>query len=191
MTLATGRHLDARTERFVAEVLAAIDSHVPIVEAFLLGSGAAGGFDPKTSDVDVTVVVERPTGDDRVALVDAVSAIEAPVRSLELVVYVEGRQPPDYELNLNEGEERNFEQPFWFVLDAANAQDQAVPMWGQRGWSELFDAIPPERIRQAVQDSLEWALRQPPDDEFARGHVLRSRHYLEHGEWITKQEASS
>jgi predicted nucleotidyltransferase len=191
MTVATGHHLDARTERFVSDVLAAIDSHVPIVEAFLLGSGAAGGFDPATSDVDVTVVVERPTGDDRAALVEAVAAIDVPVRSLELVLYVEGRQPPDYELNLNEGEERNFEQPFWFVLDAAKAQDQAVPMWGRCAWSELFDAIPRERIGQAVQESLEWALRQPPEDEFARGHVVRSRHYLEHGEWITKQEASA
>jgi predicted nucleotidyltransferase len=191
MTVAAGTHLDTRTERFVADVLAAIDAHVPIVEAFLLGSGAAGGFDPVTSDVDVTVVIARPVGAERTALVEAVSGLEPPVRSLELVLYVEGRQPPDYELNLNEGEERNFEQPFWFVLDAARAQEQAVPLWGERGWRDFFAAVPPERSRQAVQESLDWALGRPADDEFARGHAVRARHYLEHGEWITKQEAST
>jgi predicted nucleotidyltransferase len=191
MTVATGHHLDQRTERFVADVLAAIDAHVPIVEAFLLGSGAAGGFEPETSDVDVTVVIERPLGAERPALVEAVAGIEVPVRSLELVLYAEGAQPPDYELNLNEGEERNFEQPFWFLLDAAKAQEQAVPLWGGRSWSELFQPVSAERTRKAVQESLEWALRQPPDDEFARGHVIRSRHYLEHAEWITKKEAQA
>ena len=190
MTVTAAGHLDARTERFVADVLAAIDEHVPIVEAFLLGSGAAGGFDPRRSDVDVTVVAARPVGADRAALVDAVARLEPPVRSLELVLYVEGTQPPDYELNLNEGEERDFEQPFWFVLDAAKAQEHAVPMWGRRAWGELFDSIPPERTRQAVQESLDWALRQPPDDSFARDHAVRAQHYLEHGEWITKEEAS-
>jgi predicted nucleotidyltransferase len=191
MTVAAGHHLDPQTERFVADVLAAIDEHVPIVEAFLLGSGAAGGFDPETSDVDVTVVVARPLGAERADLVEAVARLEVPVRSLELVLYVEGAQPPDYELNLNEGEERDFEQPFWFVLDAAKAQEQAVPLWGRRSWGDFFVPVSAERTREAVRESLDWALRQTPDDEFARGHVLRARHYLEHGEWITKKEAQA
>jgi predicted nucleotidyltransferase len=191
MNVTAAHHLDARTERFVADVLRTIDEHVPIVEAFLLGSGAAGAFDPETSDVDLTVVVRRPLGGERADLVKAVSRLEPPTRGLELVLYVEGRQPPDYELNVNEGEERNFEQSFWFVLDAAKAQEQAVPMWGRRPWSDFFEPVPPERTRRAVQDSLDWAHRQPPEDEFARGHQIRARHYLEHGEWITKKEAEA
>lgn len=190
MTVASPtHHLDKRTEAFVHEVLEAIDARVPVVEAFLLGSGAAGAFDPQTSDVDLTVVVAGPPGAERAALVEAVGCIEPPVRGLELVLYVEGAQPPDYELNVNEGEERNFEQPFWFVLDAARAQEHAVPMWGERSWSDFFATVTPERTRAAVQESLEWALRQPPQDEFARGHVFRARRYLDHGEWITKKEA--
>jgi predicted nucleotidyltransferase len=188
--IATSTYLDPRTEAFVADVLAAIDAHAPVLEAFLLGSGALGGFDPRTSDVDLVVVVEQLPPAERAALVEGVAGIERPVRDLELVVYVEGRQPPEFELNLNEGEERPAE-PFWFLLDAAMAQEHAVPMWGRRPWSDFFAPIPPERIRQAAQEALDWSLRQPADDEFARGNAVRSRHYLEHGEWITKKEAEA
>jgi predicted nucleotidyltransferase len=190
MTVAADSYLDPRTEVFVADVLAAIDSQVPVVEAFLLGSGALGGFDPEASDVDLVVVVGRPLGGDRAALIEHVAAHEPPTRGLELVVYVEGQQPPNYELNVNEGKERLGEEPFWFVLDAALAQEHAVPLRGLRPWSDFFEAIPPERIRQAMQESLDWSLRQPADDQFAQGNAVRSRHYLEHGEWITKKEAS-
>jgi hypothetical protein len=190
MTVAERTHLDDRTAAFVADILAVVDSCLSIREAFLLGSGAVGGFDPKTSDVDLVVVVGRPAGPERRALVERLAATEPPVRSLELVVYVEGRQPPEYELNLNEGEERNFEQPFWFVLDAAVAQERAVPIWGRRAWGEFFEQISPERTRQAMRESLEWAEARPETDAFARGHVVRARHYLERGKWITKEEAA-
>jgi predicted nucleotidyltransferase len=187
--IATSTYLDPRTEAFVADVLAAIDAHAPVLEAFLLGSGAVGGFDPRTSDVDLVVVVEQLPPAERAALVEGVAGIERPVRDLELVVYVEGRQPPELELNVNEGEERPSEEAFWFVLDAAIAQDQAVPVWGARPWSDFFAPIPPERIRRAVEESLEWSARQPADSEFARENAARARHYLEHGEWISKKEA--
>jgi hypothetical protein len=41
-----------------------------------------------------------------------------------------------------------------------------------------------------MNESLEWAERQPPDDEFARLHAARARHDLAHGEWITKRQAT-
>jgi predicted nucleotidyltransferase len=189
--IATRTHLDPRTEAFVADVLAAIDAHAPVLEAFLLGSGAVGSFDPRTSDVDLVVVVEQLPPADRAALVERVAGIERPVRDVELVLYIEGRQPPEFELNLNEGEERPAAEPFWFLLDAAMAQEHAVPMWGRRSWSDFFDPIPPERIRQAAQEALDWSLRQPADDEFARGNAVRTRHYLDHGEWMTKKEAKA
>jgi predicted nucleotidyltransferase len=188
--IATSTYLDPRTESFVAEVLDAIDSHAPVLEAFLLGSGAVGGFDPRTSDVDLVVVVERLPSAERADLVEQVGSIQPPVRDLELVVYLEGRQPPEFELNLNEGEERPDEEPFWFALDAAVAQDQAVPVWGRRPWSDFFARIPEERIREAAQALLDWSLRQPADEELTHRHAARARHYLEHGEWITKKEAS-
>jgi predicted nucleotidyltransferase len=173
----------------VADVLAVVDSRVPVLEAFLLGSGAVGGFDPRTSDVDLVVVVGQPLGTERANLVAQLASVEIPVRDLELVLYAAGNQPPDFELNLNRGAERPGEERFWFVLDAAVGQQHAVPVWGTRRWNEFFAAISPERIRAAMQESLEWAERQPPDDEFARLHAARARHFLARGEWIEKKPA--
>ena len=174
---------------FVAEALAAIDSFVPVLEGFLLGSAAVGGFDARTSDVDLVVVVERPLGVERARVVGLLAELEVPVRDLELVVYVQGNQPPNFELNVNGGVERPNEEPFWFVLDAALAQEHAVPVWGKRAWSEFFDPISPETVRTAMEESLAWAERQPPDDDFARVHAVRARYYLEQGEWIGKDAA--
>jgi predicted nucleotidyltransferase len=181
--------LDVRTEAYVDEVVRAIDAQVPVVEAYLVGSGAVGGFDPRTSDVDLVVVVERPLGAHRRPLVERLLAVECPVRDLELVVYVEGVQPPDFELNVSEGEERPDEDAFWFVLDSAIAQEQAVPLRAGRPWKELFEQVSDERVREAVCESLAWSARQPTDDDFAGVNAARARHYLEHGTWISKREA--
>jgi predicted nucleotidyltransferase len=186
VTTAVG-YLDARTAAYVEDVLGAIAVHVPLVDAFLVGSGAAGGFDPRTSDVDLVAVVERRLGSDRERVIDGIRTLENPVRDLELVVYVEGAQPPSFELNLNHGEETEAE-PFWFVLDAALAQEHAVPLLGGRPWTDVFPRIDDEQIQAAVRESLEWA--EARDDEFARVTATRSRHYLEHGEWISKLETA-
>jgi hypothetical protein len=173
-------HLDARTDAFVDEVVAAIDEHVPVVAAYLIGSGAVGGFDPVTSDVDVVVVVARPLGADRAALVEHVRSIPCPLGWADLVVYVDGAQPPDFELNLGDGDE----SPCWFVLDAAVAQDHAVTLRGS-SWSEHLGPIPEERTRAAAREAVAWSERR--DDEFARVTAARARHYLEHGEWLSKR----
>jgi hypothetical protein len=182
--------LDARTDAYLATVLGTMEARTPLVAGFLVGSGAAGGFDPERSDVDVVVVLRHALGDERRALVDELLALPCPVRDLQLVAYVEGSQPPDFELNLSDGEERPSEEPFWFVLDAALAQERAVPLLGPSSWSELFDPIPAEQVREAAAESLAWSERQPPGDGFARSNGVRARHYLEHGEWISKGEAS-
>jgi predicted nucleotidyltransferase len=183
MTVAVG-YLDPRTEAYVDEVLRAIEAHVPLVEAYLVGSGAAGGFDPRTSDVDVVAVIAQPLGARRRDVVEAVAAVENPVRDLELVLYVEGAAPPEFELNLNHGEEEPDAEAFWFVVDAALAEEHAVPLRNGIPWARLFGRVPEERIREAVRESLEWSERR--DDEFGRVTAKRSRHYLEHGEWISK-----
>jgi predicted nucleotidyltransferase len=188
VTVASRTHLDERTEAFVAEVLEAIGRRVPVAEAFVVGSGATGGFDPATSDVDLVVVIEQAPAD-RAALIADVATIRSPVRDLELVLYLEGAQPPDYELNVNHGEERPSEEAFWFVLDAALAQAHAVPLLHGRPWGDFFDPVPPEQVREAMQASLDWTGRMKPDNEFAREQAVRARHYLKHGEWITKKEA--
>ena len=76
------------------------------------------------------------------------------------------------------------------ALDAALGQEHAVPMWGRRQWSEFFDSISPERTREAMKASLEWAQRRKPANEFSRLQAARASHYLATGEWITKNEAS-
>jgi predicted nucleotidyltransferase len=183
--------LDERTEAYAQDVTAAIDEIVPVLEAFALGSVATGSFDPATSDLDLVAVVRAPLGERRQELLRALRELEPPVRDLELVVYVDGAQPPDYELNVNEGEERVDAEPFWFVLDAALAQERAVPLLHGRAWTDFFEPVPPGRTREAMQESLAWSERQPADNRFAQAHAGRARHYLEHGEWITKKEAQA
>jgi predicted nucleotidyltransferase len=190
MTVAERMHLDPRTAAYADEVVAQIEATVPLLEAFLLGSAATGGFRPGESDLDLTAVIERPLGSAKEVLLRRLRALHVPVRGLELVLYVEGSQPPDFELNVNDGNERADEPAFWFVLDAALAQEHAVPLAHGRPWSDFFAPVAPEQVRAAMRDSLEWTERQPADDEFARLHAVRARHYLEQSNWMTKEEAA-
>jgi len=173
VTTAVG-YLDARTSAYVEEVLGAIAAHVPLVEAYVVGSGASGGFDPNSSDVDVVAVAGRPLGSDRQRVIDAIRTLPSPVRDLEFVLYVQG--------------EETDAEPFWFVLDAALAQEHAVPLLRGRRWTDVFGRVEEEQIREAVRESLDWA--EAREDEFARMTAVRSRHYLEHGEWISKAETA-
>ena len=175
--------------RYLGAVVAAIEEHVGVLEAFVLGSAASGDFDPVKSDLDVVVVVERPLAAEREPLVQRIAQLEPPGRGLELVLYVQGAQPPNYELNVNDGEERPNEPAFWFVLDAAVAQERSKPLRRGRPWSDFFAPVSDDAVRGAMRESLAWSERQPPDDEFALLNAIRSRHYLEHGEWITKTQA--
>ena len=92
MTTTLG-HLDARTASYVEDVVRAIAAHVRVVEAYLVGSGAVGGFDARTSDVDVVVVVERPLGGERQRVIDAVTGVDCPVRDLCLTGAKQRREP--------------------------------------------------------------------------------------------------
>jgi predicted nucleotidyltransferase len=174
----------AVVEEYVAEVVDAIDAVVPVAGAYVLGSALLGGFDPATSDLDVVVVVERPLeADVRTRVWDALDELPPPVRKLELVVYAAGARPPTYDLNYPDGDG---EAGFWFVLDAAIAQERAHPMRGQP-WRELLEPVTEAETRRAAEEMLHWA--EERDDELARPHGVRARHYLEHGTWMTKAEA--
>jgi hypothetical protein len=107
------------------------------------------------------------------------------VRKLELALYAVGAKPPAYELNYPDGDEAS---PHWFVLDAAIAQEQSEPFAG-RPWHELLEPVSRAETQRAAEESLEWSAQQPAGDEFARVNAVRARHYLEHGDWITKEEA--
>ncbi len=176
---------ETQVEPYVAEIVEAIEEAGPrVAGAFQLGSALLGGFDPSTSDLDAVVVVSQPLdAAEREAVVAALDDLPVPFRKLELVLYVEGARPPAYELNYPDGDG---EHAFWFVLDAAIAQEHAQPLAG-RPWGELLDSVSEDETRRAAEDLLRWG--EERGDEAGRLHAARARHYLEHREWITKKEA--
>jgi predicted nucleotidyltransferase len=180
-------YLDETAEAYRTRVVEAIGEAVEVLDSFVLGSGLVGGYRPGESDLDLVVVVDRPLrGEARHRVIERIAALELPGRRLELVVYVRGQQPPRFDLNLEVDPESAREAPdeaeHWFVIDAAIAQERSPR------WAEHFDRISDERTREAVEESLRWS-RQRPELEFARLNALRARHYLDHGEWVSKKEA--
>jgi hypothetical protein len=183
----TQTYLDEATEIYRADVLAAVGEEAEVLDSFVLGSGLIGGFRPGESDLDLVVVVYAPLGGDaRQRVLERIAALDLPGRRLEMVVYVSGQQPPDFELNLEVDAAGAREAPdelgHWFVIDAGMAQER-IP-----SWTAYFDPISEERLRAAVVSSLAWS-EEWPELEFARLNAARARHYLEHGEWLSKQEA--
>ena len=143
---------------------------VPVAGAYVLGSALLGDFDPDRSDLDMVVVVERsPAAFEREAVIGALDELPPPVRKLELVVYPVGARPPAYALNYPDGEG---ECPFWFVLDAAIAQERSRPLCG-RPWRELLEPVTEADTRSAAKELLRWADER--DDELARLHALRAQ----------------
>jgi hypothetical protein len=176
----------AQVDTYLAAVVDAVDSVVPVAGAYVLGSGLLGGFDPDRSDLDLVVVVERPPDQsEKKAVRKALDELPLPVRKLELVVYAAGAKPPAYALNYPDGDG---EPSFWFVLDAASAQERSRPLCG-RPWRDLLEPVTEPETRAAAEELLRWA--EERDDEVGRLHAVRARHYLDHVEWITKEEARS
>ena len=177
-------YLDETAERYRSRVVDAIDEEVDVLASFVLGSGLVGGYRPGESDLDLVVVVDQPLeGAVRRRAIERIAALELPGRRLELVAYVVGRQPPDFDLNLEVDADGVREAPdeaeHWFVIDAAIAQEHLPE------WSRYFDPVSEERTRTAVEESLAWSAERPGLD-FARLNAARARHYLDHGEWISK-----
>jgi predicted nucleotidyltransferase len=179
-------HLDETAERYRQSIVEAIGEHVEVLASFVLGSGLVGGYRPGESDLDMVVVVDRPlVGEARRRTVERIGALPLPGRKLDLVVYVRGKQPPHFDLNLEVGpegpDEAADEAAHWFVIDAAIAQELAPE------WLEWFEPVTAEQTRAAVEESLAWSAEWP-ELEFARLNAARARHYLEHGEWVSKRQ---
>ena len=196
MNVATPR-LDGVVDTYVTDVLDAIEEAggVTVVAAYLIGSAATGDFDPAQSDLDVVAIVDRPLRGARVPVVEAIGRLACPFRALELVVYVQGEQPPNFELNVNADRSAVVEKPdeprFWFVIDAALAQERAVPFGDDEPWPTWFAPVTEERLREALVQSVAWSEAQPSEDEVARLNAIRARHYLETREWLAKSDAAS
>ena len=188
MTAVAETYLDETAETYRDRVVAAIGADVEVLASFVLGSGLVGGYRPGESDLDLVMVVDAPLrGEARRAAIERIAALELPGRRLELVVYVRGDEPPDFDLNLEVDADGVREAPdeadHWFVIDAGIAQER-IP-----AWLEYFEPVPDERVREAVEQSLAWSAEWP-DLEFARLNAARARHYLEHGEWLSKGDVS-
>jgi hypothetical protein len=180
-------YLDEAAEAYREQVVAAIADEVAVLASFVIGSGLVGGYRPGESDLDLVLVVDSPLrGAGRRRAIERIAALDLPGRRLELVVYVRGQQPPHFDLNLDVDAERAREAPgeaaHWFVIDAGIAQ-RHIPEW-----TDWFEPVSDERIREAVEESLEWSSKRP-ELEFARLNAARARHYLEHGEWLSKGAA--
>lgn len=185
MIASSPSYLNEAAEAYRSRVLAALAEEVGVRASFVLGSGLIGGYRPGESDVDLVAVVDTPLdGVARRRAIERIAALDLPGRRLDLVVYVAGHQPPDFDLNLEVDDAGIREAPdeadHWFVIDAAMAQE-LIP-----AWSDHFDPIPEQRVREAVTSSLAWS-DERPGLAFARLNARRARHYLEHGEWISKE----
>jgi hypothetical protein len=169
-----------------------------LVGVYLTGSGALGGYVHGRSDVDVAVVVreplERATKDELVAALRH-EALPCPARGLELVVYAQGSPVP--ELNLNSGERMPFhatfepgeDSPHWFVLDRAIIGARGLTLVGPPP-SEAFPPPSEDEVLDALATGLQWYRDRPdePRDDAAL-NAVRSRAYVERGEWLSKAEA--
>jgi predicted nucleotidyltransferase len=176
--------------RYLDELVSALAAAAELEAIYLVGSAARGAYEEGRSDVDVVAVTSRALDEaEKRELVERVEALECPARGLELVVYAKGARPPEFEINFNGGPRMERHVSFdpaaepwhWFVIDAAIAEEHAVPLLGPP-WRDLFEPIPAERARAAVLDGLAWAERNEPDD----ANAARARHYLETGEWTAK-----
>jgi Nucleotidyltransferase domain len=169
-----------------------------LVGVYLAGSGALGGYLHGRSDVDVAVVTRRQL--DRAKKEELVAALRheafpCPTRGLELVVYARGRPLP--ELNLNTGARMPFlatfepgdDSPHWFVLDRAIIGGRGLVLDGPSPAEAL---VPPSEneILEALAIGLRWYRDRPdePRDDAAL-NAVRTRAYLERGEWLSKAEA--
>ncbi|HYK06303.1 MAG TPA: nucleotidyltransferase domain-containing protein [Gaiellaceae bacterium] len=161
----------------------------PTGAVYLLGSAALGDYEHGRSDVDVVAVTSRSLSlDERHALAAAVEQLPVPARKLELVVYPQGSDR--WELNLNTGGhvgvDADAEPSFWFVLDRAIAEQHAVPLAGPP-WSEHFAPEPPEAIEAALDEAAAFDGWDEPARELA---AARAQVWRETGRWVSKREAA-
>jgi hypothetical protein len=199
--------LDEATSDYIGEATERLRGLLrdDLIGVYLLGSGSMGGFDPRTSDVDIAAVVARPLRrDQKQGVVRDLGhpVLPCPVRKLELVVYgaetVSGPSPTLlWEVNLNTGPGVGVEASFdpstepahWFVLDVAMARSHARPLLGPAP-DDVFGEIPRERVLRALLGSTAWHLRNDPRGVGGVLSACRAWRWVEEGTWSPKPEAA-
>jgi hypothetical protein len=140
------------------------------------GSYALGGFDRRTSDLDVIVVVDRPlTVSDWDAVVDltAHESLPVPARKLELTAYT---RPQVAAPRRNQGWELHFttgpgvrhagfdpmaESWHWFVIDLALARRHGVAIHGEQP-REVIGEVSEALVQDAQAASMSWYMLHEP-----------------------------
>ena len=166
-----------------------------LVAVWLIGSGAAGGFEPEASDVDVIVVVRGTLGQDakrRLAQELSDERLPCPARKLELVVYTREQvaspdREPRFELNLGSPVP---EPSHWFLLDLAGARATGRTLLGPAPGA-LLPELPRDWILDALLDSLDWHAAEEPVGPNAVLNAARAWQYAEQGAWSSKPDAAA
>ena len=177
---------------YLEELVRALAAATDLDAAYLVGSAARGAYEHGRSDVDVVAVTPRSLAhDERRRVTRAAEAIPCPARKLELVVYPRGSDR--WEINLNTGEHVSYdaadEEPFWFVLDRAIAQQEVIVLHGPP-WDEVFERVPREAVLDALEQALDWQEREEPVGRSAVLNAVRAWQWVETGRWASKHDAA-
>jgi predicted nucleotidyltransferase len=182
--------LSAGVRRYLDELVSALQATVALEAAYLHGSAARGALDPETSDLDVYAVVARElTEAEKRNVRRRVAALRAPAGQLELVVYTRAQAAtavPRYELNTGDPAE----DAFWFVLDRAAAEQNAVALVGPP-WADVFAPVARRDVLAALLEGLDWQDRHEPTSRSSVLNACRSWAWLETGRWLSKPEAAA
>ena len=172
-----------------------------LVGVYAGGSWALGGYEPPSSDLDVSVVVEEPLSDKMAEQLVASlrhRAFPCPARGLELVVYTQesaasATAEPGFELNLNTGAGLPFRadrepQPgerHWFAIDRSVLAQHGIALLGPPA-VDIFAPVGPEELRPVLADVLRWYLREAPNSEDAVLNAGRSLRFIRDDVWLPK-----
>jgi Domain of unknown function (DUF4111) len=176
-----------------------------LVAAYLIGSGALGGFVPEQSDVDlVAVCAEHPSDACKQAIIDLLihEAMSWPVRGLEFVLYARTAlatpwPTPQFEINLNVGRrmplhvslDPALEPAHWFVLDLAILREHGVALVGPSA-RDLVAPIPRPCLLDALLESLAWHTAHESQLHATVLNAGRAWRYAEEGVWSSKDDAA-
>lgn len=177
-----------------------------LLGAYLIGSGALGGFVPEQSDVDlVAVCAESPSDQLKQAIVDLLTreAMTWPVRGLEFVLYARAAvatpsPAPRFEINLNVGQrmplhvslDPALEPAHWFVVDLAILREHGVALAGPSA-RDLVAPMPRAHLLQALLESLAWHAAHERRLDSTVLNAGRAWRYAEEGVWSSKDDAAS
>jgi Nucleotidyltransferase domain len=173
-----------------------------LMSVLSIGSYALGAFDPRTSDLDVIVVVDRPlTVSDWDAVVDSCSheSLPVPARKLELVAYTRPqvaapRRNQGWELNFHTGpgvrhagHDPMAESWHWFVLDLAQARQHAITLYGEPA-REVIGEVGDNLVQDALAACLTWYELHEPGPQLMLA-AARAWHWNAEKRWTSKSEA--